>query len=288
MSHHATTGNERVILFYRAFVSVSLGLFFCLGLVNSVAVAAGQGRIVVTGSSTIAPLLSDIARRYEVLNPGLEVDVQTGGSSRGIADVRKDTADIGMVSRDLTTEETDLTGYVLARDGIALIVHASNPVRSLTDDDVLAIFTRRKTRWSDFGGPDRPITLLNKAEGRSTLDVFLAYLRLNVRDIKPDVVIGDNEQAVKVLAGNPNAIGYVSIGTIEYHLSAGTPIRALALGPVAPSSQAVAEGRYAASRRLNLVVKGAPSPEVARFLDYCQGADVHDLIRDHAFVAIPR
>lgn len=249
-------------------------------------VAADTVRIVVTGSSTVAPLLSDMARRYEALNPGLEVDIQTGGSSRGIADVRKGTAQIGMVSRDLTAAEADLTAHVLARDGIALIVHADNPIQALSDADVIAIYTRQKTRWSDFGGPDQPITVVNKAEGRSTLDVFLGHLKLTIRDVKPHVVIGDNEQAIKVVAGNPNAIGYVSIGTIEYHAGAGTPLRAIGLGPVAPSSQAVADGSYAASRRLNLVTLGPLKPEVARFIAFCQGGDVHDLIRDHAFVAI--
>jgi phosphate transport system substrate-binding protein len=65
-------------------------------------------KLVLTGSSTVAPLASELARRFEAENPGVRIDVQTGGSSRGILDARKGLADIGMVSRGLKDEESDL------------------------------------------------------------------------------------------------------------------------------------------------------------------------------------
>ena len=68
----------------------------------------GRNKIVITGSSTVAPLISEIGKRFESLHSGIRVDVQTGGSSRGIADTRNGLADIGMVSRALTSQESDL------------------------------------------------------------------------------------------------------------------------------------------------------------------------------------
>lgn len=52
------------------------------------AMAADQlsGKLVVTGASTLAPLIAEIGKRFESLYPKVRVDVQTGGSSRGIAD----------------------------------------------------------------------------------------------------------------------------------------------------------------------------------------------------------
>lgn len=69
---------------------------------------AADGRVILTGSSTIAPLMAEIGKRFEERNPDIRVDVQTGGSSRGIADARSGLADIGMVSRALKSEEQDL------------------------------------------------------------------------------------------------------------------------------------------------------------------------------------
>jgi len=73
----------------------------------------------------------------------------------------------------------------------------------------------RIDRWSGIGGPERPITVVNKAEGRSTLDLFLAHFGLRNSEVKPDVVIGDNAQGLKTVAGNPWSIGYASIGSAE-------------------------------------------------------------------------
>src|SRR5574340_638372 len=66
---------------------------------------AASQKLVLTGASTIAPLVSEIARRFESRYPGTRIDVQSGGSSRGINDVRNGTAGIGMVSRSLKPEE---------------------------------------------------------------------------------------------------------------------------------------------------------------------------------------
>ena len=183
--------------------------------------------MVITGSSTVAPLASEIGKRFETLNPGVRIDVQIGGSSRGIADARRGVADIGMASRALTETERDLFSFTIARDGVTLIIHSSNPLSSLSDEQVIAIYTGSITNWKDVGGPDAPITVVNKAEGRSTLELFLDYFTLKNADIQPHVVIGDNEQGVKTVAGNPHAIGYVSIGTAEYDATHGIPIKLL-------------------------------------------------------------
>ena len=76
----------------------------------SLAAHAADTKIVITGSSTVAPLIAEIGKRFEEKNPGVRVDVQTGGSSRGINDARSGLANIGMASRALKDGEKDLTG----------------------------------------------------------------------------------------------------------------------------------------------------------------------------------
>ena len=90
-----------------------------------------SGKLVLTGSSTVAPLAGELGKRFESLHPGVRVDVQMGGSSRGIADARQGLADIGMCSRALKETESDLLAFTIARDGICIIVHKKNPVTSL-------------------------------------------------------------------------------------------------------------------------------------------------------------
>ncbi len=247
---------------------------------------ATSDQVVVTGSSTIAPLVNDLARRFETQHPGVRVDVQTGGSSRGISDVRQGLAGLGMVSRALGKAEADLSGYRLALDGVALIVHASNPLANLTQSQVVAIFTGRTRDWSELGGDPGPITVVHKADGRSTQEVFLGHFSLDPGDVEPAVVIGDNEQGVKSVAGNAGAIGYVSIGAAEASVGLGVPIKLIALDGHPASTDAVARGTFPLVRELNLVSIGQLSPIASDFVEFARSPSARVFIEAHYFVAL--
>lgn len=244
--------------------------------------------LTLTGSSTIAPLASEIGKRFERQHSGIRIDVQTGGSSRGIADIRSGLADIGMVSRALQPEENDLYGFILARDGIAVIIHRDNPVQQLTDKQIIHIYTGQITHWKEVGGQNAPITVINKAAGRSTLELFLKHFALKSQHIAADVIIGDNEQGIKTVAGNPDAIGYVSIGTAEFDARQGIPIKLLPLGSVPATSENVRKGSFPLSRPLNLVTRTPPEGWVKKFIDFAQSTQVHELIEEQHFVPLEK
>jgi len=245
---------------------------------------AGSDRLELTGSSTIAPLALVIGKRFEKQNPGVRVDVQTGGSSRGVADARSGLADIGMASRALKTVEQDLTPYTIALDGVSIIINRANPVTGLSDEQIKAVYTGRITNWKEVGGKDLPITVVNKAEGHSTLELFLHHFGLKNSAIKPQVIIGDNEQGIKTVAGNRGAIGYVSIGTAEYDAKQGAAIKLLPMAGVAASVRNVRNGSFPLSRPLNLVTKGRPSALAQRFIDFARSNAIDDLIQSQYFV----
>ncbi len=245
-----------------------------------------RGQLVLTGSSTVAPLAGEIAKRFEQRHPGVRVDVQAGGSSRGIADVRRGAADIGMTSRALKPQETDLAAHTIARDGVGMILHRDNPAQSLTDEQVIAIYTGRFTNWSQVGGVVAPITVVSKADGRATLDVFLKHFGLASAEVKPSVVVGDNQQGIRTVAGDVNAIGYVSIGTADHEIGRGVPIRLLPTDGVDPTAANVRDGLFAMSRPLNLVTHGERSPLAEAFIDYAGSSAVNDLVEAQSFVPV--
>ncbi len=261
-------------------------LLIAVCLLGCTSGTASDQKLTLTGSSTIAPLMTEIAKRYEQEHPGVRIDVQTGGSGKGIADVRQGIADIGMASRALKQDEQDLTVHPLAADGVGMIVHQDNPVQQLTPQQIVAIFQDKVNNWKELGGPDLPIMVVHKAEGRATLEVFLAHFQIENPTIQPDVVVGHNEQGIKTVAGSPGAIGYVSIGTAEADMQAGIPIKLLPLEGVAASTETVADGSFPMSRPLNLISQGKLSPLAQSLLEYAQSAAVHDLIREHYFVPL--
>ncbi len=245
-----------------------------------------QGKLTITGSSTLAPLAQEMAKQFESRYPNVRVDVQTGGSSRGISDVRRRLAHIGMVSRQLKVNEQDLTAHKIAMDGVTLIVHKKNPVTQLTDDQIRAIYIGKFTNWSNVGGNENRITVINKAEGRSTLEVFLSYFGLKNQQVKPHIIIGDNEQAIKLVAQNPQAIAYVSIGTGEYSQQHGVPIKLLAINGVTASSHNVSQANFPLTRELNFITHGIPNKLSLAFIEFAQSPTMHPLIKAQSFVPI--
>jgi len=245
-------------------------------------------KLVLTGSSTVAPLAAEIGRRFESLHPGVRVDVQTGGSSRGVNDARTGLADIGMASRALKGSEEDLYSFTIALDGISIIVNRSNPVAALSRQQIIEIYTGVIKNWREVGGRDAPITVVNKAEGHSTLELFLHYFGLQNRAVKPQVIIGDNQQGIKTVAGNPDAIGYVSIGSAEYEAGHGAPIKLLPLAGVPASVDNVRNGSFPLARPLNLVTRSEPAGIVREFIEFARSEQVHELVEAQYFVPLAR
>ena len=279
-----------VLKTYAAPIALSMAVLMCIPVsAGAQGIATDQltGKLVITGSSTIAPLIAEIGKRFESLNPKVRVDVQTGGSSRGITDAKQGLADIGMSSRLLKDEEkADLVTYILARDGVCFLVHKSNPIEALTDQQIVDIFTGKITNWKQVGGRDAAVTVINRADGRSELELFSHYFKVKPMDIKAHLIAGDNEQGIKTLAGNPHAIIYMSVGTSEYDAAQGIPIKLLPLGGVTASTANVRNETFPFARPLVLVAKPNPKPLTKEFVDFALSPKVHDLIEELSFVPI--
>jgi phosphate transport system substrate-binding protein len=269
-----------------AFSFKSIGRLLCVAvLLASQPGFAAENKLVLTGSSTIAPLASELGKRFEQQNPGIQVDVQSGGSSRGVNDARVGLADIGMASRALNPDEQNLKNFVIALDGVSVILHKSNPVQSLTDAQIIGIYTGEIKNWKEVGGRDQRITVVNKAEGRSTLELFLHHFKLKNSQVKAHVVVGDNQQGIKTVIGNPGAIGYVSIGTAEYEYTQGAAIKLLPMNGVAASTENVKNGTFPLMRPLNLVTKAEPTGLAKKFIDFARSSGVQDIVHEQYFVS---
>lgn len=265
------------------FAAVVLSLSLCPR--SGEALAAGEaGRLLITGSSTMCPLISEIGRRFQSMHPEVQIEVQCGGSGRGISDVREGKAAIGMASRPLADKERDLYGFTMARDGLSIIVHKDNPVESLSNRRVADIYTGRISNWNKVGGRNAAITVINPPKGYSSADFFTQYFKVDYDQIDADIVAGDNSQRLGVFADNPNAIAYMSSGEAERRAQSGVPIKLLPVNKVIPSRRNIITGNYPITRPLNLVTKGLPSGMVKAFIDYCLSSAVVDLIERFDFV----
>jgi phosphate transport system substrate-binding protein len=245
---------------------------------------AGTENLTVAGSSTIQPLAERAGQAYEKLHPGVRIDVQGGGSSVGISATRSGLADVGTVSRPLKPDEQDLTPTTIAIDGVAMIVHAENPLTAVKREQVIDIYTGAIRKWAALGGNEHEIVVINKEEGRATLEMFEEHFGLRGR-FRPDMlIIGPNGQAILSVAGNPDSIAYVSIGSALMARAQGTPIKLLSLDGVEATAEAVRDGRYPLKRPLNLVTRGVPSGLARAFIDFLLSPPGQELATSEGFM----
>ncbi|MCU7906603.1 MAG: phosphate ABC transporter substrate-binding protein [Candidatus Thiodiazotropha sp. (ex Epidulcina cf. delphinae)] len=249
---------------------------------------AGENlRLLATGSSTVAPVMAELARKYEQAHPGARIDVQTGGSSRGIADMINGLCDMGMVSRDLKPSERVLHAYTIAHDGIAVITHRDNPIDVLDRARLIEIYRGEVRDWGDVGGAAGvPIVVVNKAAGRSTLELFLHYLDLSPDQVHSDIIIGDNQQGLKTVAGNRSGIGYVSIGAALHAQQEGVPIKLLTLEGAEPTIANVTAGNYPITRPLNIVTRKPAQGAVSELLAFIHSDEGASVIESLNFVPV--
>ena len=110
-----------------------------------------EGKVVVAGSSSVTPVMEKLAESYQAVNDKVTIEVQQSDSTTGMTSTIDGTYDIGMASRELKDEEAaELTGQVIALDGIAVIVNKENTIDELTSEDVLNIYTGATTDWSEI------------------------------------------------------------------------------------------------------------------------------------------
>lgn len=111
------------------------------------------GKVVLSGSTSVSPVMEVLADAYKELNSGVDIEVQQTGSGAGITAVTEGACDIGMSSRALKDEElaNGLTATTIANDGIAVIVNTENPVDNLTSEQIMNIYTGNINSWKEIG-----------------------------------------------------------------------------------------------------------------------------------------
>lgn len=109
-----------------------------------------EGKIVVSGSSSVTPVMEKLAEAYKGINTKAVIEVQQTDSSSGMKAVLEGTCDIGMASRELKDDETKLKAIEIAKDGIAIVINKDNAINSLTKAQVKDIYTGAVTDWSEI------------------------------------------------------------------------------------------------------------------------------------------
>lgn len=245
--------------------------------------------VSVVGSSSVAPLAEFLGIEFSENQRGVNIDVQSVGSSAGIKGAQDGTADIGMSSRALKDEEkTGLEETLIALDGIVLIVHKDNPVSNLTTEQIEDIFRGKITNWKELGGEDRKIVVISREEGSGTRTAFEEIAGLEdkrgdkkISAITLNAIIADGNGAIKQnVTTKKGGIGYVSIGSVD------SLVKGLSVDGVMPSEATVKDDTYKFKRGFLFLTKDTLTPMGRAFIDFALSPEGQKIVEEEHYISV--
>ena len=243
-----------------------------------------SGSISITGSTTVQPLAEKLAEDFMAKNPDVKIEVTGGGSSVGVKAAAQGTADIGNASREVKPEELaefpNLKVHVIARDGIAIVVHPDTAVDGLTVEQVRDIFSGKITNWSEVGGADAAIIVASREEGSGTRDAFQELVMGDALITENAILQQSNGALRTTVANTPNAIAYLSFGYLD------KSVKVLPLDGVEATEENASNGSYPVVRPLNMLTNGEPQGVVKAFLDFVLGPEGQAVVRAEGYIPV--
>lgn len=218
----------------------------------------------IDGSTSMVSINQSLKAGFQKQFPGAVVYNAANGSTQGIKNVLAGSADLAGVSRPLSPAETadGLTATPIAQDQIAVVIGKNNPFnQSLTSEQVKNIFQGKVNNWSQVGGPDAEIQVINRPPISGTHQTFKELVLLgedfgktpNIRTLEQDATT-----PLLQALGN-NGIGYATYGQVVNQQT----VRSLSIDNASPD-----QANYPYQRQLYYVYKNPPKQNVKDFLGY--------------------
>ena len=244
----------------------------------------GSGKISISGSTSVGPLMEKITEIYEEKNSDLSIEINQVGSSAGIKDTINNISEIGMSSRELKDgEKKEVSGTPIAYDGIAVITNVNNPIKNLTIDQIRDIYTGKITNWKEIdGGEDAEIVVTSREDGSGTRDAFQELIKYSSEELRGNAMIANGNGGLKqMVVGNKNAVAFVSFEYLD------DSVNIVNVDGVEPTADSVRSGEYKISRPFLLVTKDANLTENGeKLIDYILSDEGQKIVLDNKLIPV--
>ena len=244
-----------------------------------VALAEVAGNLTIAGNGPELATIEPLAHAFEKANPRAYLDVIWDGNSRPVEMVKSGQAHIAVTG----TEEPGLSATSIAWDGIGVLVHLSNFTKEVTKQQVADIFSGKITLWSELGGPETKILVIDRPRNQNIRDTFESQLGMTGKIAGAAKVIGSDDQVIKTVVGTLpplSAVAYLSLSQGLSVVSGGVAVRLLPIDKVEPEVPTVKDGRYPLRRPVLLLSKKEPHPLVEAFTRFALSPAGQQLIAE--------
>jgi phosphate transport system substrate-binding protein len=226
-----------------------------------------SGSLVIAGNGPELTVIEKLARTFEKANPRVYIDLLWDEKSRPIELVKSGQAQIAVSG----AEHPDLAATPIAWDGIAIMVNLSNSTKEVTTQQVADLFSGKVKFWSELGGPESRIVLIDRPSDRNLSEAFEKQLGIVGKIPESAKVIGPDDKVIKTVAGTlpPNsAATYISLQPALEAVTSGVAVRLLPIDHVEAEEPPVKDGRYTLRRPVLLLNKKKADPLVEAFTAY--------------------
>lgn len=251
--------------------------------------ASAAEKIMIDGSTGVAPLVVSLAKEYQARNPGVVIDIGKGmGTKARIQALQEGRIDIAMASHGLNPAELEKQGMVvreIAKVAVVFGVHAGVPIASLSDDQICAIYSGKALNWQQVGGPDLAIAAFTRPDSEVDAEVVRASIPCLSKLAMPDTVkiAPKGPDMARALATTPGSVGMTTMTVIEQSSGAVKPV---AWRGVAPTPANVEGRSYTLTRDSFLVVKADAPAAAARFIDFVRSPSGAKVIAANGAIAV--
>jgi len=245
-----------------------------------------SGTVQIAGSTSVQPVSEELAKEFMTKNPKVKINVAGGGSGAGIKAAQEGTANIGASSRELKAEEKTVKEFVIALDGIAIVVHKDNKLADMKKEDIKKIFLGEATDWSQVGGEKGPIRVITREEGSGTRGAFeelvlgkdAAGKELKIFE---KANVQNSTGAVRTaVAQDKNAIGYVSLGSLN------ETVKAVKVDGTEATIDNVKAKTYKISRPFVYLTQKDPEGTTKAFIDWVLSAEGQAVVKESGFITV--
>jgi phosphate transport system substrate-binding protein len=241
-------------------------------------------------------LSTDWAEEFMKRDPGVQVAVVGGGSGTGIKALIDGTTDIANASRRMKPEELDearskgieVKEFIVALDGLAIVVNRDNPVAQVNLSQLKDIFTGKIINWREVGGRDEAIRIISR-EANSGTHVYFREQVLKDENFKADAVLVPTSKGIaEETAKQSGAVGYVGVGDAKANSNVKILNIAKETGTTAlpPSEENVKSGSYPISRSLYVYTTGKPEGKVGDFVAFMLGPEGQRIVEEQGYIPI--
>jgi len=237
---------------------------------------ARSAAITIAGNGPELRMVERLASAFEKKYFGAVAEIRWDPSFQPSHMVKTGEADVAVVGQT----DPDLLVTPIAWDGIAVLVDFTNPVREITSLQLAAMFSGAVTRWSDVGGLDTRIELINGSSRQPLRDTFETVLEIVGKSPPTAYVSRSDQRAISRVAGNGSAVTYVSLAVALDAVTYGVGVALLSVDHVEPAKQTVRDGRYRLRRPVLLLRKDDGNSTAASFVDFAVSKEAKDIIEE--------